>query len=177
MTTARISRSVLATLLATALLAVPMASVALAQDHPGPSFELAAGWVGFADDGIVSEAVVGGSARWHVLPRISVGPEVVYISGNNHSHLVVTGNVTFDLFGLVNGRPRPLTPFFVVGGGMFQTRQSFLTGPFTSREGAFTAGGGIRAPVSDRVTVGADARIGWELHLRIGGFVGLRLGR
>ena len=44
-------------------------------------------------------------------------------------------------------------------------------------EGAFTAGGGVRAFASDRVTVGIDARVGWELHLRVNGFVGVRLGR
>lgn len=43
-----------------ALLAAPMADLATAQDRPGPAAEFAAGWVGFADDGIVSESLVGG---------------------------------------------------------------------------------------------------------------------
>jgi hypothetical protein len=50
-------------LFASGLLAVPMASLAAAQDRPGPSFEVTIGWVGFADDGIVSETLVGGAAR------------------------------------------------------------------------------------------------------------------
>src|SRR6185295_8559739 len=107
-----------------------------------------------ADDGIASESLVGGAARWHRLPRISVGPEVVYIHGDNHSHLMVTGNVTWDLLAPTNGRPPSITPFFVVGGGVFQTRETFFSGTFTSTEGAFTAGGGVRALVGDRVTVG-----------------------
>ena len=45
------------------LLAAPMAHLAAAQDRPRPAVELAAGWVGFADDGIVSEGLVGGGAR------------------------------------------------------------------------------------------------------------------
>jgi hypothetical protein len=41
-----------AVLFASGLLAVPIASLAAAQDRPGPSFEVTAGWVGFADDGM-----------------------------------------------------------------------------------------------------------------------------
>jgi hypothetical protein len=162
---------------ALALSVLPMADLAAAQELPRPAAEFAAGWVGFADDGIVSEGLVGGVARWYVLPRIGVGPEVVYILGDNHSHLIVTGNVTFDLFAPTSGRPRPITPVLVVGGGVFQTRESFSTETFTSSEGTFTAGGGVRALVTDRVTVGVDMRVGWELHLRVNGSLGLRLGR
>ena len=158
---------------ALALLVAPMADPAMAQTRPGPALEFAAGWVGFADDGIVSERLVGGAARLYVLPRISVGPEIVYIDGDNHNHLTVTGNVTWDV-GPTN--TRRLTPFLVAGAGLFRTRESFFSGPFTSTEGAFTAGGGVRAPVGDRVTVGIDARVGWELHVRVNGLIGLRLG-
>ena len=69
-----------------------------------------------------------------------------------------------------------VTPFLVAGGA-FQTHESFFTGVFTSSEGAFSAGGGVRALVGDRVTVGIDTRFGWELHLRINGSIGLQLGR
>jgi hypothetical protein len=60
---------------------------------------------------------------------------------------------------------------------MFQTREQFFNGTYTSREGAFTAGGGVRALVADRVTVGLEMRLGWETHIRLNGLVGLRLGR
>jgi hypothetical protein len=60
---------------------------------------------------------------------------------------------------------------------MFQTHEEFFDDAVTSSEGAFTAGGGIRSRVADRVSVGVDARVGWELHLRIGGFAAIRLGR
>ena len=174
--------SIIATLLkllvgAFVLLAAPMADVATAQSRPGPAAEFEGGWVGFADDGIVSEGLVGGAVRLYVGPRLSVGPEVVYIHGNNHNHVVVTGNVTWDLLAATNGRPHSITPFFVLGAGVFRTREKFSSDPFASSEGAFTAGGGVRAAVGDRVTVGLAARIGWELHLRVSGLVGLRLGR
>jgi hypothetical protein len=60
---------------------------------------------------------------------------------------------------------------------MFQTRESFFGDDFTNTEGAFTAGGGLRVAVGDRVTVGVDARIGWETHVRVNGVIGVRLGR
>ena len=157
------------------LLVTPVIDRAAAQGRPGPAAEFAAGWVGFADDGVVNEGLVGAAGRVYLLPRIGVGPEVVYIGGANHSHLIVTGNMTWDILA-TRGRPRQVAPFLVVGVGMFQTRESFFTGTFTSTEGAFTVGGGVRAPVSDRVTVGVDMRAGWELHLRLNGSVGLRVG-
>ena len=157
------------------LLAAPMAEPAAAQDRPGPAVEFAAGWLSFADDGIVNESMVGSAARWYLLPRISVGPEIAYIQGGNHSHLMATGNVTWDLLAPTGGRPRRVTPFLVAGGGVFQTRQRFVTETFTSHDGAFTAGGGIRAVVGDRVLVGLETRVGWELHLRVNGLVGLQL--
>jgi len=163
-----------ATLSVWALLAM-VVHPASAQERPMPVAELSAGWVGFADDGVVSEGLVGGSARFYVSPRIAVGPEVVYISGQNHSHLMATGNLTWDVLSPTGARPRRVAPFLVAGGGLYQTRQSFPAGVFSSADGAFTAGGGVRAAVGQRTTIGVDARIGWELHLRINGFVGVRL--
>jgi len=157
-------------------LVIPTVGVATAQERPGPAVELAAGWVGFADDGIVGEGLVGGAARMYLSSRIAVGPEVVYMDGSNHSHLIVTGNLTWDVLASI-GRALRITPFVVVGGGLYQTRETFFSGPFTSSEGALTAGGGVRARASDRVTVGIDARIGWETHIRINGIVGVRIGR
>ena len=162
---------------AIALVTVPMASGAWAQDTPAPVAEFAAGWVGFADDGIVNETLVGGAARWYLLSRIAIGPELIYIAGDNHSHFVATANLTWDILGPVNGRPRAITPFVVVGGGLFQSSNPFPTGTFTSREGAFTLGGGVRVSAGDRLSIGLDTRIGWETHLRVNGTVGVRLGQ
>lgn len=159
------------------ILAPAVTSTAGAQDRPSPTLDLAAGWVGFGDDGVVSEGMVGGAGRFYLSPRIAVGPELLFISGENHSHTVLTGNLTFDIVAPKAGRPARVTPFLVVGGGMFQTRESFFGEDTTHTEGAFTAGGGVRAAVSDRVTVGVDARLGWEAHLRVNGVVGVRLGR
>jgi hypothetical protein len=147
-----------------------------AQERPAPVVELAAGWLSFPDDGVVREAMVGAAARWYVSPRLGIGPEISNISGRNHSHVIATGNVTWDILSSSAGEARSVAPFLVAGGGLYQTREQFAVGPYTSGEGAFTAGGGIRARAGDRLTVGVDARIGWELHLRLNGLVGVRLG-
>jgi len=160
------------------LMTGPLVAVARAQDRPAPAAQIAIGWVGFADDGIVSEILFGGEARWYLGRRIAIGPEVAYIGGENHSHFVLTGNLTFDLRAPIDGRPRPITPFIVVGGGLFQTHESFPTGgSFTSSEGAFTVGGGVRAQLGETMTAGVDVRMGWEPHIRVNGFIGFRLGR
>ena len=48
---------------ALALLPLPMTDLAAAQDQPGPVAEFAGGWVGFADDGVVSQSLIGGAVR------------------------------------------------------------------------------------------------------------------
>jgi hypothetical protein len=151
-------------------LATLFASPAHARQHSF-AIDAAAGWVGFADDGIVSEGLFGGAARWQISPRVGIGPELVYIQGENHSHVVVTGNLTFDF-----NPDGAVQPFIVVGGGMFQTHETFFGDAVTSSEGAFTVGGGVRRRVSDRVGLGIDVRLGWETHLRVGGIISVRLG-
>ena len=174
----RVSLTNLARLTAYVLLAPPRTSTqSHAQERPAPVIEFQVGSLAFPDDGVVREGLIGGAARWYLSPRIALGPEVSHISGQNHTHFILTGNLTWDILSPIADRPRPVTPFVVVGGGLYQTRESFVVGPYTSGEGAFTAGGGVRGALGDRVTVGIDTRIGWELHLRINGLVGVRLGR
>jgi hypothetical protein len=171
-------RAISSVVFATILIVSPLGRPASAQERPGPVPELAAGALLFADDGAVTEAFVGGSARVYVMPRISLGPEIAYIRGDNHNHLMLTGNVTFDVVTLANGDPPLVTPFVVVGAGLFQTRESFLDNEtFTSSEGAFTAGGGVRGLVGERMMIGVEARVGWELHVRVNAIVGVRLGK
>ena len=153
------------------------ASPASAQERPAPVAEVHGGTLLFADDSVVKENFIGGAGRFYVQPRVSIGPEIAYISGSRHSHLMLTANLTFDLLSPVNGQQRQVTPFVVAGGGLFQTREQFPRENFTHTEGAFTAGGGVRARVGSVVTLGAEARIGWELHIRISALLGVRLGR
>jgi len=154
---------------------LPLDSLTLARDRPAPVGEFAAGVLMFPDEGVVTEGFVGGAGRFYLSPRISVGPEIAYISGDKHSHLMLTGNMTFDFLRPENGQLRPVTPFAVVGGGLFRSRYIFPENEiFTHNEGAFTAGGGVRARLADRVVAGVEARLGWETHIRLNGFIGVR---
>ena len=155
---------------------VTLAPAAMAQERPAGAVEFAAGALVFADDGSPVEGFVGGAARAYVGDRLSVGPEIAYVSGDAHSHLLVTGNLTFDLARFGTTRSASVTPFLTAG-GLFQTREQFPGEVFTSSEGTFTAGGGVRVRAGRRVYVGAEARVGWELHIRLNGMVGIGLGR
>ena len=150
---------------------------AAAQQRPAPVIQIAAGTYLFPDDGeTIPEGFLGGAGRFYLTPRISVGPEIAFVAGANHSHWILTGNLTFDFLKSSGGLPRSFTPFVVVGGGYYSTRADFFDrGVDTSYEGAFTAGGGVRGRVGPRVTLGAEARIGWEPHLRLNAFVGIEL--
>ncbi len=175
--TAGILRRLLIPSVGVATLLTVSVRTAAAQERPAPTVEFAAGSLFFPDDGIVSERFGGAAGHFYLSPRISVGPEIVFVQGQRHSHLMVTGNLTCDLVAPANGRPRRVTPFVVVGGGLFQTRENFPTGNFTSSEGAFTAGGGVRTLLGDHVTLGIETRSGWETHIRVNGLVGVRFGR
>jgi hypothetical protein len=161
---------------AAALIIGALAPPTQAEERGASAVEFGAGVLVFADG--VSASTLGGAARFYLLPRVSVGPEVAYVQDPDHSHLIVTGNVIWDLVRPRKSRPRRITPFAVLGGGLFRTRERFAGGAvFTSNEGAFTAGGGVRALVGPYVLVGVDARIGWELHTRVNAIVGVQLTR
>ena len=146
-----------------ALLFLSLAQSAGAQDRRKGAVEAVGGWTGFVDDAMINHGIFGGAARWNVSPRLSVGPEVVYMVGpGDDRDLFLTGNVTFDVFSR-----RPVTPFFVVGGGLFRHSDTVGIGSFSSTEGAFTAGGGVRFLIGDRFYLAPEARLGWELHTRL----------
>ena len=145
---------------------------ARAQAARSTAIEATAGWAGFVDDATIEQAVFGVSARVPLTRRLSVGPEIVYMLGETSDrNWFALGSLWIDL------GPAPDTarvvPYVVVGGGYMRHSHLVRTGRFASGEGSFTAGGGVRAHVSDRIYVGGDLRIGWELHLRAGGHVGL----
>jgi hypothetical protein len=136
--------------------------------RPAPAVELTGGYSLFVDDSPIHHGVVGGAMRVHLLPRISAGPEVQYMIGpGDDRDLILTGNLTLDVL----PPDRPVTPFFVVGAGLFHHSDRFGS----SSEGAFTAGAGVRAWLNDRLYVAGEVRIGWELHLRSTATVGIAL--
>jgi hypothetical protein len=160
--------------LATALIAaVPAAAQAV---KPSASVEVLAGHAGFADDATIEHSVFGGAARVYLTPRISVGPEITYMRGpNTDRDWFVLGNLTWDIRHPRAGRPPRVSPFLIAGGGFFTHSDRFVTGVFRTYEGAFAAGGGTRIHLTDRVYAMGDLRIGWELHYRITGGVGVSM--
>lgn len=155
-----------------------LASAAFAQVRGGPALEMTAGYAGFADEATISHGLIGGLARWAVTPRLSIGPEVTYMRGPNFDRdLFVTGNVTWDFVGTGAQPQGAVVPYVVAGAGFFRHSDRFGPVTFASNEGTFTAGGGVRVWATPRVSVGAEARFGWELHTRLAGTVGVRLGR
>ena len=153
-----------------ALFSLGLPDWAVAAPHE-TALEVSGGKIAFTE---TTETFAGGTARFYVTPRVSLGPEISFIQGDNHTHWMATGNLTLDF--LTQRSERHFIPFAVVGGGLFETREKFNNQTLTSREGAFTAGTGIRLLLGDHVTLGADIRIGWELHVRVGGSLGVRLG-
>lgn len=147
-----------------------------APERPRVVVEGALGWAGFGDEGILHHTLAGAGARVSLTRRISVGPEVQYMSGpGNDRDLVLTGNVVVDLLAPTAAKPRRTTPYVVVGGGLFRHSNNYGGRPFSATEGAFTAGIGARTWVTERVFAAADARLGWEPHLRVAATLGVVL--
>ena len=142
--------------------------------RPGPAVEFLAGYAGFVDESMVDHGIVGVAARLYLTPRLAIGPEFVYMRGpDSDRDLFLTGNLTFDVARPHDGRPRRVTPFLVVGGGIFQHRDRFGASDFRSYEGALTGGGGVRGWITGRVYALADVRFGWEPHVRVNGGIGI----
>jgi hypothetical protein len=155
-------------------LVTAFAATATAQDRNGGAAEGMVGYAGFTDESTISHTVFGGAAKWYLLPRVAVGPEIVYMIGpRDDRDLVVTGNVTFDF----RPEPRVVTPFFVAGGGLFRHSDRFGGRTFSSTEGSFTGGGGVRVPLGGRLYLAPELRIGWEIHYRVDVALGWRQGR
>jgi hypothetical protein len=148
-----------------------MSGAASAQT-PRPAAEGFLGHAGFLDDSTINHSVWGAAARWYVLPRVAIGPELVYLKGpRDDRDLVITGNVTFDFVASPS-----ITPFLVAGGGIFRHSDKFSGRKFTSTEGTFTAGGGVRVPIGERLYIAPEFRVGWEPHYRVSVALGWRFG-
>ena len=142
-----------------------------AQDR-GWVADVSAGWAGLVDDATKNYLLMGGTVRRHVSPRASIGPEFVIMSNSDSLRdriVMLTGNVVFDAV------PDARVSAFAIGGlGMFWGREQLRNGPYWSSDPAFTAGGGLRANLTESVAVGGEYRIGWELHQRVTGFARVR---
>jgi len=149
-------------LAAHALLIVLAFPALVSAQSPPLQVEGALGKAWFADDGAIEHTIGSGSVRWALTPRLSIGPELSYMVGPGHDRdLTLTGNVHYAF------RKSGIAPFIVGGAGFFSHSDVFISGRYSSTEGGFTAGGGVRFPVGGGWYVAPEARVGWEPHTRL----------
>jgi hypothetical protein len=138
-----------------------------AEDKPAPIVEAVVGTSGFIDEVWDYFGTIGGGVRVFVTPRLAIGPEVAYLSGEfDASTLTVTANMTFDIVS-DDGRRRQKTR---VGGGPGSTALV----PFTSSEATMSAGVGARIALGSHIFVAPEFRLGWEPETRIAVTIGMR---
>ena len=144
---------------------------------PAPSIEGTIGYAAFVDDATIDHLVLGGSARVYLTRRLSIQPEVTYMRGpETDRDWIVTGNLVLDFLGPdAAGKAPAVTPYVLAGGGLFRHSNEFGNRTFSSTEGAFTGGGGVRLAITDRFYLAPEARLGWELHGRLSVTLGWRL--
>lgn len=159
------SRAILRGLLITACLACP--ALARAQTgHWAVAAEVGNTW--FVDDASKGFLTTSLSGRRYVTPRLAIGPEVVVMAASGQvrdRNVMLTVNLFADL-----AAPTPtrrVMPFVVAGGGLFWARDQIARRSVWSREGAFTAGAGLRGRLAESVAFIAEYRVGWELHHRV----------
>ena len=146
------------------------ASICQAQtEQPRASVEGTLGHAAFVDEDPVDHIIGGGAFRYPVSPRLSVGPEVIYMRGPGRDRdLFFTGNLWFHF--VEPYADRRVAPYLLVGGGLMRHRSEFID--FVSYEGAVTGGIGVRIAMTDRWYIAPEARLGWEPHLRLSANVG-----
>ena len=162
--------TILSSLIVLALLG--SATTSYAQETPSRlAVDVSGGHSAFAGGGIpIGHFTLGGGVRWSLRPKVSVGPEVVFMRGPGHDRDVfLTGKVTVDFM-----PGRLVSPYFVADAGTMLHAGRFVKGRYWSREGAVSAGGGARINVSPRLSIAPEVRLGWEPHMRIGVLVSWR---
>jgi hypothetical protein len=144
------------------------ATSALAQETPSRlAVDFSGGYAAFVDESPIGHFTLGGGVRWQLTPRVSVGPDVVFMRGpGDDRDIFLTGKVVVDFM-----PDRQLSPFVVADGGAMFHGDRFVTGSFWTKEGAVSGGGGVRINVSPHVSIAPEFRIGWEPHLRFGATV------
>jgi hypothetical protein len=140
------------------------------------SVEGIVGHAAFVDEDPIDHVLFGGAFRYPVSPRVSVGPEIVYMIGPGRDRdLFLTGNVWFDVLAPRRGVVRRVTPYIVAGAGLMRHTDQFVD--FTVHEWAVTGGVGVRIALNDRWYVAPEARLGWEPHVRLSASVGYAFNR
>ena len=137
-----------------------------------PALTFTGGRADFADDGAIPHGVFGGGLQWVATRHITVGPEVLYMVGPGEDRdLFVLGVARIGILPL----HRRVAPFVTGGAGMMTHSNRFGGRPFSSVEGAFIVGGGVRINATPNVYIAPEFTMGWEPHLRYSVTVGVRI--
>ncbi len=127
-----------------------------------------AGWFGFIDEDWDDHAGAGASIRRYFTPRLSVGPEILYLRGpRDDREILLVPHLAFDL----RSRGRA-TPYFLIGAGLSHHRDRFGSTTFTNNEWTMDGGFGVKVFLKDRVFVSPEVRLGFEPLVRFTGSVG-----
>jgi hypothetical protein len=129
--------------------------------------DFSGGYAGFADESLIGHGTFGAGFVWRVTPRLSVGPEAVFMNGpKGDRDVFLTGKLVFDFL-----PSRLISPYVVADGGAMLHADRFVTGSYWSQEGAVSGGGGVRFNLAPNLSIAPEFRIGWEPHLRVGAVV------
>lgn len=107
------------------LLAVSRGAADAQDARPSSAVETWAGYATVEDSG--NHALVGAGLRFYVSPRFSLSPRVRYArtfgdTPDEHTDLYLETALTFEFRRPANGRPRMVSPFFLVSGGVWVQR-------------------------------------------------------
>jgi hypothetical protein len=130
------------------------------------------GYSNFLDEEPQPHAVFGGGAVLDMAGPFALVLELVHMRGEGQDRdWVFTPALSIDL-----PRIGKTTPYFVAGAGYLVHQEAVGTGTFSSD--TWTAGGGfgLRIPVSARVTMSVEGRLGFEPLTRLTASVAYRLG-
>jgi hypothetical protein len=155
---------------------VPLAAAAQQPDvGPRAAAEVIAGYAGFADESMINHSVAGAAVRYQLSPRVSIGPELVYMAGPGADRdLFLMGTMWIHFRQRPAGeRAGSVSPFIVAGGGLMRHSNRFGISSFSRVEGAFSGGAGARVWLGEAIHAVGEYRMGSDLHLRLTGGVGI----
>lgn len=120
------------------------------------------GMTGFGDEGLENHLLLSASSRVYLTRRLSIEPEFQYLRGEGrHYDIVFAPAVVWDFGG------RRVVPYVLAAGGVIRSSFNFGGPAFSTTEGFFSGGGGVKVYLDDRWFVAPEARIGWEPHIRL----------
>lgn len=125
----------------------------------------------FLDESAIPHSMFGAGARFFVIPRLAIGPEVTHMRGPGQDRdWVLLANASIDLRSRTGRR---VIPYVLAGAGMM--RHTDGTEPrFPRAYGLLVnVGIGTRVVVSDRWFLAPEFRIGREPHWRFGVSAGM----